>query len=439
MWLLPAFLALIPPLAPALQAQDTAAEGAPAPAGGTDDSLQAFLRRIRAERAAEFARLRGRVEGLIGRFSIVRSAQETQKIHAEIDSLGPEAAPLILGHLDPGEKPTPERERQCQEIAASLARSKNPAIQDELVRLARSASPRGRVLALRILGEAPEPDRARTALQELFPELRGALRAECVRSLARLDPVEPPVDPVVEQALADPEPEVVSAALDALAALPRQKPHPGVVALARDPGRAAPVLEALVRYCRGGGLDEDTAAAVLGLASRDDLAVDSRLRLLAGLPDFGVGLSPKLRRELDPLLESSDSALREGALMALARMKDSRAKRELLRYYDDLVQNNAGWAQAHQKRGDVLLRIGEFKDAVRDFRTAIELLEEDARLPANRELWVSLARAYVKDDKLRLAAEALEEFRLTADMKRELSRDPDFAPLLDSRYKKVFE
>jgi HEAT repeat protein len=415
-------------------------QGQPAPPddGGRDGSLEAYLRRVRGERDTELARLRGRVELLLGRLAPNLTLRETAKIQAEIDALGPEAAPLFLEHLDPGEKPTPEKEFRAREVASALARSKNPAIQDELARLARSASPAGRLLALRVLGHAPDVARAQQELRALYPDLRGSLRAECVRSLARLDPG----DPVLEAALADPQAEVIAAALRALTPLAQGAPLPAVLALLADQNRGADVLPELVGYLRACGqeLEEPTALTLLAFAGRQDLPLEARLAVLDGLPSFGLSLSAKLRKEIEPLLESPDTALREGALIALARMKDSRAKRELLRYYDDLVEDNADWSQAYQRRADIRYRIGEFREASDDYRTALDLLGNGARQTVHRELWVNLARSQLKDEKLKAAAETLEEFGLSSDLKRDLAADPDFAPLREHpRYRRLFE
>jgi HEAT repeat protein len=415
-------------------------QGQPGPPGdgGRDGSLEAYLRRVRSERDGELARLRGRVELLVGRLAPSLTARETARIQGELDALGPEAAPLFLEHLDPGEKPTPEKEFRAREIASALARSKNPAIQDQLARLARSASPTGRLLALRVLGDAPDAARAQQELRALYPDLRGPLRAECVRSLARLDPA----DPVIEAALADPQAEVVATALRALTSLGHEAPLPAVIALVGDPNRGADVLPELVGYLRAcvRAPEEATVMTLLAFAGRQDLPLDARLVVLDGLPAFGLALSARLRKELEPLLESPDTALREGALIALARMKDARAKRELLRYYDDLVEDNADWSQAYQRRADVLYRIGEYRDAADDYRTALDLLGNGARQTVHRELWVNLARSQVKDGKLKAAADALEEFGLTSDLKRDLAADPDFAPLREQpRYRRLFE
>jgi tetratricopeptide (TPR) repeat protein len=175
-------------------------------------------------------------------------------------------------------------------------------------------------------------------------------------------------------------------------------------------------------------------------ALRVDLPTETRLKVLDGLPRLGVKLTSRLSRELEPLVTTSDAAIKEGALVALTLLKDGRARRELMRYYDEQVDENKTWPNAYKLRGDIELRIGEYKEAARDYEDALRLHGESARLPGNRELWVNLARAQVKDGKLKAAADTLERFGLASDLKRALKADPDFQPLVEHpKYKGLFE
>lgn len=417
----------------------------PAAAAVPQGSLEDYLGRAREAREAEFARLRASVDHLAQRLGSVR-ARDLERLHEQLADLGPEAAPLLLPYLDPG-PPGPDADgkdhreehlRRAEEVARALIRSGNPALVEDLLALARSAAPEGRVLAVRVLGASPEHERALTGLRALFPATEGELRVACVRALAQLDPGEP----LVAQALTDPAPQVVRAALESLGSVPHAEPMPAVLALLADATRAAPVLDALVGYFRAPGLEveEDTVMALIRLARRNDLPVEARLAAVDALPYLDVPLSAPMRREMEPLLETSDTALRESTLVAMTLLRDSRAKRELTRHYDDLVDDNPRWPQAYKQRGDMYLRIREYRDAENDYAKAIELHGKTSRLPGNRELWVNLARAYVKDGKLRQASETLEEFGLTSELREELRRDPDFAPLAEhSRYGKILE
>jgi tetratricopeptide (TPR) repeat protein len=393
---------------------------------------------MRAERDAERQRLAPRVEELVGKLGTSRTPSDTKKIFGELDALGSEAAPLLITYVDPGANPKPDKERQASEVTAWLIHARNPGVFDELVRLAQSASPAGRVNALRALAHEPDSARALAALRALYPTVSGSLRAECVRALAEHDRG----DPLLIAALSDTHSEVLAAAVRALRDEPRKKPRPEVLALLGDANRGADVLNELVDYCcfPGQELEEETVLSLVRFACRADLAVDARLKVMEGLPSFGLNLTNRLRKELEPLLSSSDSALRESALVALVLLKDGKAKRDLMKFYDDQVDQNPAWPLAYQRRGDVELKIGEYKDAVRDYLDAIRLHKDSAKLPGNRDLWVNLARAYVKDNKLKPAADALEEFGMSSDLRRALKLDPDFQPLVEhTKYKSLFE
>lgn len=415
-----------------------AALAAPLHARDESGSLEAYLRRTREAREAEHARLRPQVEELVRKLGQARSAGELRKVQADLENLGSEAGPLLLPFLDPGATPTPEQEKQAQEVAAILVRARNPALLEDLVRLANAGTPSGRILAVRVLGESPEVARALEALRALHPGVNGALRAECVRALARLAPG----DPLVVAALGDTHPEVIAAGLRALAGEPRKEPRKEVLALLGDGSRGADVLPELVDYLcvPGQEIDEDVVSALVRFALREDLPVEARMKVLEGLPHLGIKLSSRLGKELEPLLTSSDSALRDAVLVALTLLKDGRARRELMRFYDDQVKNNDTWPNAYKLRGDIELRIGEFKEAARDYQEALRMHGNSARLPGNRELWINLARAQVKDNKLKAAADTLEEFGLPSDLRRALRADPDFQPLVEHpRYGSLFE
>src|SRR2546422_3908333 len=127
-----------------------AALATPVLARDDDGSLEAFLRRVREAREAEQARLQPMVEELVRKLGQARSANDIKKLHTDLEALGSETAPLLVPYLDPGATPTTEQERQAQEVAVILARSRDPALLEDLVRLAQLGSPRGRLLAVRV-------------------------------------------------------------------------------------------------------------------------------------------------------------------------------------------------------------------------------------------------------------------------------------------------
>lgn len=401
-------------------------------------SLESYLEELRKKRDAELERLRPAVEATTKRLGTARSQAELRKLQQELAALGPETALLLLPALDPGAQGGAQEEQTASEVTAHLVRTRPAGVVEELVRLARSSSPKGRANALRVLGAVPEQARALVALRALYAELAGALRGECVRALAR----QAPLEPLLVSALSDSHPAVLAAALEALREEPRRTPRPEVLAVLADPARGADVLVELMRYLTqpGQSLDEDSAERLLALAARSDLPVEARLAVLDGFPRLGVTMGAPIRRAFEPVVASPDSAVKDAALIALTLLKDSKARRDLMKFYDEQVKDNPNWALAYQKRGKVLLRIREYGPAAKDFTRALELQEESARLPANRELWIDLARAHVLDDKLQKAVEVLEDFGLTNDLRRELREDPDFRALAEHpRHGKVLE
>lgn len=417
-----------------LAAPRALAQARPADGG----SLESYLEELRKKRDAELERLRPAVETATKRLGLARSQAELRKLQQELAALGPETALLLLPALDPGAQGGAPEEQTASEVTAHLQRTRPAGVVEELVRLARSGSPKGRANALRVLGAVPEQARALATLRALYAELAGALRGECVRALAR----QAPLDPLLVSALADSHPAVLAAALEALREEPRRAPRPEVLAVLADPARGADVLVELMRYLTqpGQSLDEDSAERLLAFAGRSDLPVEARLAVLDGFPRLGVTMGAPIRRAFEPVVASPDSAVKDAALIALTLLKDSKARRDLMKFYDEQVKDNPNWALAYQKRGKVLLRIHEYGPAAKDFTRALELQEESARLPANRELWIDLARAHVLDDKLQKAVEVLEDFGLTNDLRRELREDPDFRALAEHpRHGKVLE
>ena len=416
----------------------TLAAGPAAPAQQSGGSLEELLEKARSERDREHERLAPRVAELAAKLEAARFAEEIERLQAMIDELGPEAAPLLFPYLDPGPDASEARLRRSSEIARALARQSSPAILDRLFELARTGEKTAQQRALWVIGFSKETERANAFLRGLLPALAGASRAECVRSLARLGQN----DDLIVAALGDPDVTVVRAALDALAEAKNPAGAPAVLELLGAPSRADTVLLGVVGYYRAlpDLLDEATVDGLLACVLSEQVDPERRIAALDALPGLGVTLNQKQRKAIEPLLDSPNTGLRESALIALTLLKDGKARRELLRFYDELVEENDKWPQAYRRRGDVYARIEDYPSAIKDYKTAIELLGNGARLVGNRDLWVALAKAYVKDGKLRPAAETIEEFGLDSELKRQLKEDPDFAPLREqARYKKLFE
>ncbi len=399
-------------------------------------SLEALLAKVRAERELEHERMRPRVAELVKRLESARFAEEKERIQTAFDELGPEVAPLLVPYLDPGSEPGEGTLERSREVARALSRLGTVAIVDALAELARTGNPPTRERAVSVLAYSPDTERANHIVREIHAGASGALEAESIRALARLGGN----DEVVVAALADPDVAVVRAGLAALTETASAAGAPGVRALLAAPERADPVLLETLAYLRAvpSAVDQATVRALIACVASELVAPERRVAALDALPRLGFALGQEERRAIEPLTDSADAALRESALIALTLLKDAKARRELLRYYDRIVDENDKWPQAYKRRADVYMRIGDYPDAIKDYRSALGYLGGSARLATNRDVWIALARAYVLDGKLAQAADRLQEFGMTPELKQELGNDPDFAPL-KKRYKELFE
>lgn len=410
-----------------------------------DGSLEEYLRRQRAEREALHARLREPVRELVDRLEQLSdpTRSELERVRQELDALGPEAGAILVVHIDPGNvetSPPSGTSLRAREVTDALMRARAPGIVDELIARTQTGSLTGRIHAVEVLGTSPDEERASAHLGTLFRTSEGRLRLEVVRSLATLGGGSNAA--TLRAALTDDDAEIVSTVLAALAEAHSTDAAPAVLNLTRVSDAAAPVSSQIVTYYLAcpGVVDEDVLQALIDLALSNDVDLEKRIEVLEAIPSFESAKGSKLRRQLAPILDTSVTALREAGLICLAVLGDRSAKRDLLKAYDTVVQKNEDWPEAFERRADIHLKVGDYNEAIRDYKRAIELLSNRARQGAYRKLWINMARAYVQSKKLRQAHDTLVEVGLSAALKRELAEDPDFAPLREhSRYGRVLD
>jgi hypothetical protein len=409
----------------------------PAPASA-DESLEAFLRRVREREQAVQTALRPRVERIVLGLESLAQPPDPKllaALHAEIDELGGEAAPLLVPELDPGPEPSPQAAFRAGELVRALARTDTAAISAPLGELTRTGSALGRRNAIRCLAHASDAA-AEARLHELFegsdPELR---RAAAVALAERRSPARAAF---LQRALSEPDPELVGAVVAALAQAPDAEATDAIFSLLARPAAAAPWMERILQWLGAiAPLPEERLAALVDLALDGRLSSEARASLLEVVARAG-SLPKQEERRLEALTRESDAVLREAALVCLARLGDRNARRELVRIYDELVSKNERWPTAYQKRADVLLEIGEPREASQDYRQAVDLVLAQGRRPAP-ELWLALARALLRDDRMRQAHDVLLEGRVGAADLAPLADDPDFRPLREHpRYGRVF-
>ena len=432
---------MLPLLLSALALAPTAQEPPTDPAPTRrPDSIEAFLRRARAKRDAIQARLKPEVESIVAQLEEIagRSSKSSERrILAEIEGLGPEAAPLFVPYLEPGEPVKAGPSYRAKTIAKALSRAPTDALTEGLFDLAENGTDEGQRQAILLLGYQPADPRIDAYLEQVYANTEGIQRLESVRAMARRGGH----DELFRQALFVADPELVAEILAAFALRQDPSVSDAVLTLARDARAAAPVLGGLVAYYRAcpSAADEATLDALLPLLLREDVELADKVDLLDAIPTFTSSLELRLRRLMEPVLESKTTELREAGLVCMTLLGNRSAKKELLRFYDKRVSDNDNWPKGYEDRGDVLVRIGDHSSAAKDFKRALELLEDRARLTNYRDLWLKLARAYVQAGRLRQGLEALEEFGLGPAVREQVLADPAFEPLVSSsRYGRAF-
>ncbi|MCY2960198.1 MAG: tetratricopeptide repeat protein [Planctomycetota bacterium] len=413
-------------------------------AGAPEDreSLQAYLLRLRQQRDLILGAMQGQVQGLVEDLeghATARNLEGLDAARAKLVQLGPEVAPLLVEHLDPGTSPTDPQRLRASSIALVLAELQAGAITAKLLEIVQSGSVEGRQNAIRVLATSPEPDRAAPALVGIYraglPELRGAALA----ALARLGG--PAAKGALEEALGDARPEVVRAALDALAQAKNGALANRILRITATPGDAFRVLDPLLGWYRAvaDSVDGAHVAALVKLAADPSAPAVERARVLEVLPRFADKFDSDVKKSLRSIAESPAREMREGALVVLVLAGDKNARRDLLAEFDERIAKNEGYAAAYEERGNVYYRIGDYREGVNDFKQAIKLSADDLRARQDTA-YVGLAKCYARWGKLKEAAQTLEKAPLTRQQLADLKNEPAFAKLLENaKFRELFE
>lgn len=427
---------LVLTLALSLAPQDS---GEPPPA-----SLESLLESVRARREAVLAEWAPVVDGLLARFED-RDEDGVpvglEGLRAELARAAQHAAPLLVPWIEPGESPQEAAVLRADEVARALEATAARGITRELVQLARSGTKPARRHAVRLLARTEDPEVVGPTLRRVFQESQGALAQAAARALV-LGGGEQGLA-TIRTAFRESQGEALQVVVGAVV----EAAHPGfaaeVGALVRDPQRAAPVADEVFDYYEAlpEVFDGEAGLALLRLIASPYPSDATRIRLLERLPDLGLE-GREAREALEQIVAEASRAdseeVADAARICLAILGDRRAKKRALLFFDRQVDRDRSWPGAYEQRGDLLLRMREYGDAVRDFRRAIELSRDDGK--PTRELRVRLARAYARSGKLRSASEALRSAALTPRRLEELREDEDFAEVAaHSRYGKVFE
>ncbi|MDP6369765.1 MAG: hypothetical protein QF615_09155, partial [Planctomycetota bacterium] len=391
------------------------------------ESLEELLARLRRARSETAGALEVSISQIFERLTALGQRPlpgDRQEVRDDLIALGPEACPLLVPHLDPGQSPTGETRLKSKILAEVLAALPTPATTGPLLALARDGSPEGKVLAFEALGSTTEPERVSPAVRKLHDSARGKARDAALLALAMIGG--PENEELLASCLAHSEGTVIERALAALAGARNSTLETRVLDLLRTHSVAANHVADLIAYYRAmpNLVDGDCALELVRLAADVDLATTRRVALLEALPFFEPKLDSALKKALAPLSESAVGSVSEAALVCRTLLGDKRAERELMETYDFQVDRNPGESNALLRRAEINTRIGEYGDAVKDYREALKC-RDFFRRDEKEEAKVELARCYCKLGRLKDASKWLSDASISLNRLRQLSGDSD--------------
>lgn len=404
-------------------------------------SLEDFLRHARAERARTHAELGSEVEGILAELEALPASaedREAERRRERLLDLGPEAAPLLVGALDPGPKAGAAERFRARQVVLVLRELRAASITVALLEQTATGTVEGRRNALEVLETHPEPDRVAPTVAEMYRTAEGELRAAALRTLARLGG--PGASRLLGEALQDEDAAIVDLAIRSLDEIDSPSLAEQVLAVAaseRGPKHAA-ALTAFYTAHRDLLADQRHVEALVALAGDAGTPREHAVALMRRLADLEVELKSTAKKTLEPLATHVNDEMREAALVLLARSKDKGARRTLLEPYDDRVERQKEYDGAYTARGDVYYRIAEYRSAVSDYREAIRLASANSRTSRKPEPWLGLARCYARQKRFKDAADVLDDAPVSLTTLRELAEDPAFAEMLDSKYARAF-
>ncbi|MEO6711235.1 MAG: tetratricopeptide repeat protein [Planctomycetota bacterium] len=406
--------------------------------GDRRESLEEFLARARAKQAELFTKLGAQLEVLVRRFeamSLPPPRQAREELIEECIALGSEATPLFVRWLDAGE-PALDKERfRASQVAQVLSRMDTRAATGELLAMVAKGSSDARVLAARVLETSPDLERVKPVLLAAFKTSEGQLRSTLLRTLMRLsaDDME-----LLGEAMSGQDETLCNVALGVLTETKNAAVEERVHKLLADDTLAPQHAQQLLMYYQALPALVDTAQLkdLLALAGNSKVASSTRAAMIDALPLFVSSTSNELKKALDPIMEGADLKLAEAARVVLARLGDRSAKRELLKPFEELVENSPKWSQAYARRGDILRRVGDYREAEKDYNKAIVLGKNESN--PQPDTYIGLAKCAALQGHFKEAKEKLESAPIQLSQLKALASDPDFAKLRASKFGDVF-
>lgn len=412
----------------------------PAPAADDDLSLEALLQRYRDQQERLFASYRTEVELVVDALESLEGRnrdRELEKLRGRLLDLGPQAAPLLVPHIDPGLKAAAGQKRRAKQVTSVLQSISTRAVTPQVVDVLEKGSLDGQRNAIRVLGASDDPERAGAVLRGKFAGATSGRRGELITAIATLGT---PADfEFLGEVLGNQDPDVVRSAIESLTETRCSAAGPKILDLVKATLAAAPHVDAIVAYYRAcpDVVDEEHCEALVRFAVA--LTGNSRdaEKVLFTIGEFEDVWTSKARKSLKELADSPSTRIREAAMVCLVRAGDRGMRRKLLEPYDERIEENERLASAWQNRADVKFRIGDYKGAIKDYTEAMR--KSEAYLRTEPEIYIGLARCNARLGKPKDAFEWLDRGSLSIAQLHVLARDPDFDELVnDPKLAKVF-
>ena len=419
LWLIPA--------TPAPQAPDERA------------SLEELLERARARREELHARLRDEVQtviAVIDKEPLPATTQKRALLASDLIALGTEATPILMRWSDPGVAPEDRDRFRCVVVVQALARMDTRPVTDALLDLLEKGSLQGRRNAVTVLRGRAEVERVRAQLLRTFRDATGPLREDAFQALVGKPHADN--DGILSEVLGGDDPKLIDLALANVTAARNESAAAKVRALLASE-RAGEHADALLLYFRTLPklTGDDEIHAFLRLAAETSLSSEKRIELVDSMLEFKPRLNTPLRKALEPIVNAANRKVAEAGLVLLAGLGDRPSRRELLAPFDDFVDRNETWAPAYVRRAEILRRIADLDEAIKDYKRALDLSKDTGT--AKPDTYIGLARCYALKGKLKDASDYLRIAPISLGQLRALKQDPDFRELREhTRYGSIF-
>lgn len=405
------------------------------------ESLQEFLQHLKSHQLGQSAQLRGSLDTLLKTMesdALARRMDALEQSRGKLVALGSEAVPLLLDALDPGAEATDAQKLRALYVVRALQDLATTAATDRLVQLAQTGTNEGRRNAIAVLGSSPEPARAAPVLVGIVKANQPDLRDAALAALAQLDA--PEAEHTLSDALADPNPQVVRSTLSALSAARNTRLAPRILQLLDSPRDAAQYIDPLLYYYKSvpGAADKRHVLALLKLAEDFSPAPDQRARVIEAIPQLVDKLDSDCKRKLKELSDSPTKEVKEAALVVLTLSGDKNARHDLFADVEIQISKSKNYAANYERRAGLEYRIADWKEALKDYQTAIKLSADDFRARPE-ESYIGLARSYMQLGRLKEAKDTLEKAPISLKQLQELAKEPVFLKLVENpKYRPVF-